>query len=1086
MVMKNIFEVLGVDFDPPDNIKKIKAAFEDWKKRLTVEQNTTVDAQRRNEIADEISSMNNIMTAMVDNPQFRQIQARELKEQRINQLREYIAIIRKGAGGTLQVTRAQMKKVGEKLRLSISTVETTYKEEGFEIKNPRNKTSIVKLLNDFFMSDNVMDDLRKNFADFQTFTDFKRYPWAKDVNNLYELAYELDGRGANPQAYRTWSAEELSEIFRFEAQQTAGANQSWYAIKNILNIAQMQVFDSNENKYRYNHSVDLDPLNEFFQKLKTAPEIFKRDNYFADQCINHIQEQNGLRGVVNRYELAAALYNKYAGLLNDPYESAENHNETVFYVSCDNCHTYTQFRTREAAQKAKCPACGESFYLECPNCHKLIPAASEECDYCKFKLGEMRRLSDYIKQANEMLAIIEEAKTAGVDVQIINIQTLMTKVFELVAKARLVNASDLRLKSLEDRINKLVKVQKQKELENWSKAELPSLSVAPDKAVSKCLEIISTLQKAGMRHYRPVLERLRLIKPKSPLSISAVIKEPQPAKSSKAGTTIVNKINVTGKVQEEYEEVKLVCNVTWQPANDLGVKYQLIRKIGGIPQNNKDGELLIDKTEKLEYEDKNIVTGLLYGYAVFATRMETISAPATCQSVYYSDIEERNLTARTEDGFCSFSWVKPSKRCIGVRILRTDSEGNSVVIDPCCRQSPFIDRAVKSKKQYYYRLQCVYEAAEQSEQTQESTINYNEVWKTSRRYAYSEGLTVKLMPELPPVELQNISHRIVNGRVIFNWRSTGEFTVLFREIKNTQLNIESLKKMGNRIELSRLDSILGSNTVLAKGDSRNQTCEFKLSDEFCKVAVISATRTLGVICDVVNIANVTPCTINMDKTSIDDGKLKIILNRLPDKLVKIYYAVTTKNTRGRLYMTADDAKSNRMRSIFAKKYELDRVIIIPSPPMTELYLTVIGEYKMSDGSTVFSEPATEVINNRPKAEIVYWLEWASSGVFKKTLRAKNCKLVVETEAEYTPTLYLAYNKNGGTNIELEEPSTIKIRMIPSSETGFLGGHQEFPLDNAIWENISEGTVIKLLPSKKDAKHFDIRPARPDSLRVPQK
>ena len=1083
--MKNFFEVLGADFDPPDNIKKIKNTFEEWRKRLTIEQNTTVDAQRRNEIAEEISSMSNLMAAMSDNPQLRQIQARELKQQRVNQLREYIAIIRKGAGGTLQATRAQLKKVSEKLHLSLSTVESTYKEEGFELKSPRSKTSIVKLLNDFFMSDNVMDELRKNFADFHTFTDFKRYPWAREVNNLYELAYELDGRGANAQAYRTWSAEELSEIFRFEAQQTAGANQSLYSIKNILNIAQMQVFDTNENKYRYNHSVDLEPLNDFFQKLKAAPDIFKRDSYFADQCINHIQEQNGLRGVINRYELAAALYNKFAGLLSEPYESAENPNETIFYVSCDSCHTYTQFRTKEAAQKAKCPACGGSFYIECPNCHKSIPAASEECGYCKFKLGEMRRLSDYIKQANEMIAIIEEAKTAGVDVQIINIQTLMARVFELVAKARLVNSGDLRLKSLEDRISKLVKAQKQRELERWAESQLPSLSTAPAEAVSKCLEIIANLQKAGMRNYRPAVERLRLIKPKAPASISAVIKEPQPSKNAKSAT-IANKINVTGKVQEEYEEVKLVCSVTWQPANDLGVKYQLIRKIGGIPQNNKDGELLIDKTEKLEFEDKNIVTGLLYGYAVFATRVDTISAPTTCQSVYYSDIEERNLTAKTEDGFCTFSWVKPSKRCIGVRILRTDSEGNSVVIDHCCRQSSFTDRTVKSKRQYYYRLQCVYEEADGIEQPQESTINYNEVWKVSHKYAYSEGLTVKLMPELPPVELQNISHRVISGRVIFNWRSTGEFTVLFREIKNTQLNIEGLKKIGNRIELNRLDSILGSNKVLARADSRNQTCEFKLSDEFCKVAVISATRTLGVICDVVNIANVTPCTVNLDKTSIDDGKLKIILNRLPDKLVKIYYSVTTKNARGKLYMTVEDAKGNRMRSIFAKKYELDRVIIIPSPPPTELYLTVIGEYKMSDGSTVFSEPSTEIINNRPKAEIVYWLEWASSGVFKKTLRAKNCKLVIETEADYTPTLYLAYNKNGGTNIELEEPSTVKVRMIPSSETGFLGGHQEFPLDNAIWENVAEGTVIKLLPSKKDAKYFDIRPARPDSLRVPQK
>ena len=190
--------------------------------------------------------------------------------------------------------------------------------------------------------------------------------------------------------------------------------------------------------------------------------------------------------------------------------------------------------------------------------------------------------------------------------------------------------------------------------------------------------------------------------------------------------------------------------------------------------------------------------------------------------------------------------------------------------------------------------------------------------------------------------------------------------------------------------------------------------------------------------------------------------------------------------RGRLYMNKDDAQSGKMRFIPAEKYELDKVIIWHSPPQMELYLTVIGEYKMSDGSIFYSEPSTETINNRPKEEIIYWLEWASSGFLKKTSRAKNCKLVIESEAEYTPTLYLAYNKTGGTNIELEDSSTIKILGIQSSETGFAGGRQEFLLDNVIWENINEGTIIKLLMEKKDTKHFDIRPARPESLKVPPK
>ena len=40
MANKNIFEMLGLEFDPPDNLKKIRAAYENWEKRLNAELNT--------------------------------------------------------------------------------------------------------------------------------------------------------------------------------------------------------------------------------------------------------------------------------------------------------------------------------------------------------------------------------------------------------------------------------------------------------------------------------------------------------------------------------------------------------------------------------------------------------------------------------------------------------------------------------------------------------------------------------------------------------------------------------------------------------------------------------------------------------------------------------------------------------------------------------------------------------------------------------------------------------------------------------------------------------------------------------------
>ncbi|MBR3049973.1 MAG: hypothetical protein IKG61_00800, partial [Selenomonadaceae bacterium] len=93
MAKRNIFEMLGLEFDPPDNVKKIRAAYETWKKRLTAEQNTTVDPTRLAEIRAELQ-MDEYISVMIDNPRFRQHEAESLKQQRVEELRLYIDIQR--------------------------------------------------------------------------------------------------------------------------------------------------------------------------------------------------------------------------------------------------------------------------------------------------------------------------------------------------------------------------------------------------------------------------------------------------------------------------------------------------------------------------------------------------------------------------------------------------------------------------------------------------------------------------------------------------------------------------------------------------------------------------------------------------------------------------------------------------------------------------------------------------------------------------------------------------------------------------------------------------------------------------------
>ena len=1089
MAGRNCFEMLGVEFDPPDNIRKIKLAFEQWKKRLTDEQNTTVDSVRLTKIKEELA-MSDTISTIIDNPKLRAREADELKRQRVEQLRLYIDLLRGDTAGTMIVTQAQMKRVREKLRLSLLTIEATYREQGFEVKKSRTKTAIVNALNKFFMSDDVMSEITKNLADFNTVPDPRNYPWAASVRNLYDLAFRIDHTEPAVDFYRRLSSKELSDIFKREAQRVTAPVPVWHSIKALLNVAQMQVFNSDENRYKYDHSIKLDVLSKFFNGLKAAPDIFKRDPYFADNCINRIQ--NAFPNFLN-YELSVALYNKAAGLLNDPYESASNPNETMFSVFCGNCSTHAQFRTREAAENSVCPTCGQPFFIDCPICKKRLPSSAERCPACGAPIAEIHSLPQKIAEMNEYITAIEnEYRSAIENARKVdeNAKFLMKSLTKMLADTKALKPDDPAIKRLETRFNNLTLMNTKLEQLAWAKAKMPSMSAAPDKAVRDCMEILSV---PALKNYRPAIERLRMIRPKKPLAITADFIKAQPPKST-AGS-IAEKISINGKLTAQ--PTILNCQIFWQPDNDLGVHYQLLRKIGGIPVNNKDGKVLVEKTVKFEFEDKNLKAGVLYGYSVFAVRAGAVSNPASCQAVYYAGLEQTGFSATTDEGVCNFNWALPSDTCLGVRIIRSDNEGNSVVIADCV-QAPFVDRAVKNRKQYHYRLQCVYLDATIERRTFDREKFFageralmggvdsgkEGEEKAADGYEYSEALTVTLKPELPPTVLKNVSHAINGSHVTFNWQADGDFDVLFFDIND--LDSSKDPPLGRLFDVKRLDTILDNTELLARANSQVGACDFAMPVDITRIAVVCANQTRALINSIETAASVEPCEIDRDRTAIVDGKLKIYLRPLPHHLGKIYYSFNTKSTPRGVYSTISDAKQNHMRVITREKYLQDKFILIPSAPTSEIYITVIGEFKLSDGTTVYSNPSRFMLNNRPKSVINYWLEWGTSGVFKKKPTAKNCKLIIESTADYTPTLYLAYNKGGGLNIEPGSASTITLHTIKGYDDGLPDGRLEFFLPDSTWDRVASGTMIKLLPIKRDEKYFDVLPVKPETLKVPSK
>ena len=979
-----------------------------------------------------------------------------------------------------------MKRIREKLKLNLPTIEAVYKELDFEVKPPKTSQSVTSKLNEFFLADSLMDELQKNFEIFQTVPDSKNYPWSDKVHDLYELAYYIENESEpSPDFYRRRDTQDLCEIFVNESKKVAQPISAWQSIKALLNLAQTQVFNTSENRFKYDHSLKLEVLRDFFDKLKNAPEVFKRDNYFANNCINKIRRT--FPNFLN-YELSAAIYNKAAGLLKDPYESVDDTGELFFSVTCANCGAFESFRTREEAERAHCKICGENFYIECPKCGKKNPAVAERCANCNFSLSELRRYDDYILQANSILDLVEHARTMDDGVN-----KVVAEVIKILAKAKLAKPEAMDLKKIEWRINKIAAEFKKRDLIKWAESKMPSLSTHPDKAVSDCVEILRKI-----KDYKPAIERLRLIKPKKPLSISATIQESssQSPSSKVSGAAILSKISVNAKSAGVANATSnLTCTISWQPDNDLEIFYTVIRKTDGIPQNYRDGDIIVENTDKLEVIDPNFKPGVFYGYAVFATRRGSISSPTTCTAVHYSDIEERKFIAKTEDGHCKFIWKLPAENCLGVRISRSDSAGNSVVVADCV-QSPFVDRLVKNRKQYQYHLQCVYYNAEESSANREKFFaeagkeNFNRVWKVTRTFKYSRGISVTLTPERPPQVLKNLHYNVTRSHVTFRWQSTGEFAIWFKEIKPQKAakkNFLPNLQAGKIFDLDKIDELLGSGLVYKRAESSDQFCEFEINDDITKIAVISATRTAGIVTEFVTVANLEPCEIDKDNTQIDSNGLKLVLKSAPKNLYLIHYKINTKDRDSeQLFATIEDAKARRINRIYASKYLQDTFISQMHLEQKELYITVIGEFKLNDGTTAFSEPSTLILNNRPKAVISYRLEWGTSGLFSKKAHAKDCKIIIASDAADTPRLYLACRKDGRMNIELDDSSTQILHTFLEYKGGYPGGQIEIDLPNDTWKNVLPGTVVKLLPGREDSKYFDMKATKPDSLTVPNK
>ncbi|MCD7825673.1 MAG: hypothetical protein LUH14_06925 [Clostridiaceae bacterium] len=1039
MDRKNYFEMLGLPFDPAEGKERvIEKAISTWETSL---KNALANESGSKRAAMEAElQLKEDMTACMKNAKSRNEEAKKLKQEKVGQLEKLIEIFKLAQTGTPEVTLAQVKNLALRLKLSENTVRKVYQDNGFVIQKPNNSIK----LKDYFLDKMTIKDIDEKLQSLKTMKS-ERTPWADRVKDLYDfVCYCSGGRDEDCADFHKKKTEDLRDVLQAMSSTYATDNSKFgHLMSDLITAGTSSVFRDEETRKKYERSCRRRQLESFFALLKVAPESFKKDPIFADSCIRNIEKE------FPDYNLALALYNTEAGIINDPYEPLE----AFVHITCGVCGIGNKFRSQEEAQKGKCNTCGSSLYLKCPGCEKLVPASADRCS-CGFLLTEMRFFDQYIQEAEFALQEmdIQEAKKKLVKVE--NANPKSSKLLPLRRRVeQMSELFDKYIKNLENLIDSKKYFEANQYISVIAK-EVPKLNIDSQKkkihsvldsvvkmmpakddplAADKCIDIIREV-----KDYEPAVEMLRTLKPKTPSNIRAAV----------SGTS------------------KLKCVVNWTSTKEKGVKYIVVRKRDERSKNHTDGKVIAENIDVLEAADQNIEPGICYFYTVFACREGIYSDGISEKVAYYAEIDPGTLRAESENKVCRLNWVLPPNAS-GVKILRKEGTmpgmrpdaGTAIVAENAA--SSYTDTRVNNGITYYYRLICLYPAGTGFE--------------TSK-----SGVTVSLTPEKPPVPVHDVNAKVNGSLVSIQWKPDYENknAVSIRQLtKNADKNMVGVVQAG-----SDLNSLLGNGKTFGVSTTDTGKCNFEIpKDSSYQIAVVVSAGSLSVISAIHNISSIERCEIDKKQSRIESGKLILLLKNLPKNLARIHYIAAPKTSDKAPWAAKEDAMNKALDVIRADDYEKDGMIVIDKIPNDAVYVTVIGEYQVLGGQVIYSEPSKFKMLNKTKEKITYSISWIKTGLFGG--KCKNGKLILDTEAQSIPEMVLVYKTDGHIPMRLDDPKIGVLYTVEEQEADPSQKRYEIEIGEDKFAGLPANAELRLmLSSEEEAVGYEIVPGDIGSLK----
>lgn len=1029
MAKINYFQLLEIPFDPAEaDDRRFKIvfdkAFQTWKQKAQTSANTGSESERAT-FMEQLSWEQDIQTVMLEK-KTRLLEAKSLIEARSATLEQLLDILVMDTDSSPEVSKAQILSVSKKTGLSAATVEKVYVKKGFTVQKP----PVALKAKDFFVEQSAFQRIDAQIKQFNK-VGVSRYPWADKVATLYDVACYVAGGDASAAAqYYKKRTEDIHSHMELAAAGMAGdMSVEGHLLADLLHAGSAQVFSSENDRKKYDNSLKRANLRSFFDVLKTAPDDFKKDRYFADNCIRKIQKH------FPDYTVALGLYNLEAGLVKDPYEPLE----AYIHVSCGSCKTPAQFMTRADAEKAKCSTCGAPLYVRCPvkKCGKMVPASADRCE-CGFHIFEMQFFDEYCTLAERALnamdfieaeKYLDKANAAHPDHPKLgtlrgNLQTqkgIYKKPIEeldSLLKANKYEAAQKKAADLARTMPKLNITAQQKMIkDSLSKAAaMMPASINEPNAGNRCVDILRVVSD-----YSPALDMIRKI-PVRP------VRDVRSAVSERNG---------------------LSCTISWKASEDSGVTYRVVRKLNGIPKQHTDGEVLASEINSLEFCDKTLQSATAYGYAVFAMRYGVPSVAVGCEVVNFSELDPDGVSASAEDSCCKIRWELPSN-CLGVRVLRKtgglpgDASESGVQVMAANASNYFEDRSVQNNVKYGYTLQCIYQSGTQMR--------------------YTQGHRLWLSPEPAPVKLSGFGAVVEHDCATITWKNPSN---LSQDVKFISCSgRENQIKKGVALPETQIFSSLGNGSVLAQERTDNLRVRFPVAkNSAMTVAIVVVAGSYAMISDTITVSNLEECEIDRSRTRIEGGCILLYLKKIPPATQYLHYFVKTKTGNTAPWMKPEDIGSSGGMRMSLADYNKEALIYIRNIPEEELYISVIAECAQGNGRTMYSSTARLRLSNAPKPVITYSLSWEKTFFGGKT---GVCNLTIKTDAQDVPAFKLAYLTSGHTPTRLGDKDVMIAHAIPAAENGYDGGKYQAKID---LRHVPKGTSLRLMASEMDSNRI---------------